>query len=64
MQLNAIRVRPVPAISRTRRNTHPTGTRTIVPDNMDDRVTENIFDVEDEHAEVQLIMRGIDSDAY
>ncbi len=30
-----------------------------VKDTCDDRVSENIFDVEDEHAEVEMIVRGM-----
>ena len=37
--------------------------RANAADTYDDRVSENIFDVEDEHAEVDIIVRGMIRDA-
>ena len=37
--------------------------RANAADTCDDRVSENIFDIEDEHAEVDMIVRGMRHDA-
>ncbi len=64
MHLYTIRHHPVPALAKAKRKASQAGTRVFALDTMDDRVTDNIFDVEDEHAEVDIIVRGIGSDAY
>jgi hypothetical protein len=64
MQSGAVYNHTLPVLSMQHRRAAQAVRRARIEAAWDDRVTENIFDVEDERAEVAIIARGIDSDAY
>ena len=64
MQPSTILSHRSPALSTQRRRAEQAARQAKAAANWDDRVSENIFDVDDERAEVEIIARGIHSDAY
>ena len=63
MKRNAIRSRKSPQLPIAWREAEYATLRANAADRYDDRVSENIFDVEDEWAEVDIIVHGMMHDA-
>ena len=63
MKRSAIRSRNKPALPLAWNEAEFAVLWANVPDTCDDRVSEEIFDVEDENAEVDIIVRGMMHDA-
>ena len=63
MRRNALRSPKSPRLPITWREAEYTALRANAADTCDDRVSENIFDVEDERAEVDIIIHGMMHDA-
>lgn len=63
MKHNAIRSRKVARLPIAWREAEYAALRANAADTCDDRVSENIFDVEDERAEIDLIVHGMLHDA-
>jgi hypothetical protein len=63
MKRNAIRSRKAPKLPIAWRETEYAALRGNAADPYDDRVSESIFDVEDERAEVDIIVHGMMHDA-
>ena len=59
MKCSASRGRELPKSIIAWREAEYAALRANAADNCDDRVSENIFDVEDERAEVDIIVRGM-----
>lgn len=59
MKRNASRNHKSPILPIAWRETEYAAPRSNAADRYDDRVSENIFDVEDERAEVDIIVRGM-----
>ena len=59
MKHNAIRGRKVAKLPIAWRDAEYAALRANAADTCDDRVSENIFDVEDERVEVELIVHGM-----
>ena len=60
MKRNAIRTRPSAELPAVWNEAEFAATWKNITDTCDDRVSEDIFDVEDEHAEMDIIARGMD----
>jgi len=63
MKHHAIRSRKSPQFPIAWREAEYAALRADATDTFDDRVSENIFDVEDERAEVDIIVHGMKHDA-
>jgi len=63
MKHNAIRSRKVARLPITWRDAEYAALRANAADTCDDRVSENIFDAEDERAEIDIIVHGMLQDA-
>jgi hypothetical protein len=63
MKRSAFRVRKLAERPIAWREAEYAALRANAADTCDDRVSENIFDVEDEHAEIDIIVRGMIRDA-
>ena len=63
MKRNAIRSRKSPQLPIAWREAEYAALRANAADTYDDRVSENIFDIEDERAEVDIIVHGMIHDA-
>jgi hypothetical protein len=63
MKRNAIRTRPSAELPVVWNEAEFAATWKNITDTCDDRVSEDIFDAEDEHAEVDIIVRGMDHGA-
>jgi len=63
MKRNAIRTQPSAELPVVWNDAEFAAAWKNVTDTCDDRVSEDIFDVEDEHAEVDIIVRGMDHGA-
>ncbi|OFW16445.1 MAG: hypothetical protein A3H27_02045 [Acidobacteria bacterium RIFCSPLOWO2_02_FULL_59_13] len=63
MKHNAIRSRKSPQLPIAWREAEYAALRANAADTYDDRVSENIFDIEDERAEVDIIVHGMIHDA-
>ncbi len=63
MKHNAIRSRKISKLPIAWRESEYAALRANAADSYDDRVSENIFDVEDERAEVDIIVHGMMHDA-
>jgi hypothetical protein len=63
MKHNAIRSRKVARLPIAWRDAEYAALRANAADTCDDRVSENIFDIEDERAEIDLIVHGMMQDA-
>lgn len=63
MTRNAIRTRPSAEPPAVWNKAEFAAAWKNITDTCDDRVSEDIFDVEDEHAEVNIIVRGMDHGA-
>ena len=62
MKRNAYRSRKSPQLPIAWREAEYAALRSNAADSYDDRVSENIFDIEDERAEVDLIVLGMHHD--
>lgn len=63
MKRNVIRSRKSPQLPIAWREAEYAALRANAADTCDDRVSENIFDVDDERAEVDIIVHGMIHDA-
>ena len=63
MRRNAIRSRKSPKLPIAWREAEYAALRAIAADTYDDRVSENLFDVADARAEVDIIVHGMMHDA-
>jgi len=63
MKHSAFRGRKLPELPIAWRKAEYAALRTNAADTCDDRASENIFDVEDEHAEVDIIVHRMMHDA-
>jgi hypothetical protein len=59
MKRNSVRSHKLPGLPIAWRDAEYAALRAIAADTCDDRVSENIFDIEDERAEVEVIVHGM-----